>query len=137
MKQGMLPENGAGSCPESWPEGWTAAAAALRDRREALGWSLEQLADRTCIGRNHLIALESARFDRCGAPVYAIGFARAAARAMALAEAPILVAIRDGHAARRPLPVPPVAATRRRRIPDLGIASTAARLGTLLSDRRG
>jgi len=133
----MLPENGAGSWPESWPEDWTAAAAALRDRREALGWSLEQLSDRTCIGRNHLIALESARFGRCGAPVYAIGFARAAARAMALAEAPILVAIRDGHAARRPAAAPPVAVTRRRRIPNLGIASTAARLGALLSDSRG
>ncbi|RSV44320.1 helix-turn-helix domain-containing protein [Sphingomonas sp. ABOLD] len=133
MKQMMLPENGAGT----WPECWIVAAVALRDRREALGWSLEQLADRTCIGRNHLIALESARFDCCGAPIYAIGFARAAARAMALEEAPILVAIRDGHAARRPVPAPPVAATRRRRIPNLGIASTAARLGALLSDGRG
>jgi transcriptional regulator with XRE-family HTH domain len=132
MTQRALPENGAAS----WPESWTVAAAALRERREALGWSLEQLADRTCIGRNHLIALESARFDRCGAPVYAIGFARAAARAMELAEAPILVAIRDGQAARGPVAPPPAAAPRRRRIPNLGIASTAARLGTLLSNDR-
>ena len=133
MTQGMLPETGS----ESWPESWNAAAAALRDRRAALGWSLEQLADRTCIARNHLIALESARFDRCGAPVYAIGFARSVARAMELAEAPILVAIRDGHAARRRVAAPPAAPARRRRIPNLGIATTAARLGALLSNGGG
>ncbi|WP_294252569.1 helix-turn-helix transcriptional regulator [uncultured Sphingomonas sp.] len=132
MKQGMLPENG----PGLWPERWTEAAAALRDRREALGWSLEQLADRTCIGRNHLIALESARFDRCGAPIYAIGFARSVARAIDLAEAPILVAIRDGHAERQHGAAPAAASARRRRIPNLGIASTAARLAALLSDGR-
>ncbi len=132
MTQAMLSENGAAS----WPESWVVAAAALRNRREALGWSLEQLADRTCIGCNHLIALESARFDRCGAPVYAIGFARAAARAMEMAEAPILVAIRDGHAARRPVAPTTASIPRRRRIPNLGIASTAAQLGALLSDGR-
>lgn len=119
--------------------------ARQRDRRRggasrssrSIGWSLEQLADRTCIGRNHLIALESARFDRCGTPVYAIGFARAAARAMALAEAPSLVAIRDGNAARRPVAPAPAAATRRHRMPNPGIASTAARPGALFSEARG
>ncbi|MET3723951.1 helix-turn-helix domain-containing protein [Sphingomonas trueperi] len=80
----MLPENGPRSRPGGWPDSWIVAAAALRDSREALGWSLEQLADRTCIDCNHLIALESARFDRCEAPVYAIGFANTAARLGAL-----------------------------------------------------
>jgi cytoskeletal protein RodZ len=99
-----------------------------------LGLSLDQAADRTRVALNHLIALDSARFDRGEAPVYAIGFAHAAARVMELAETPILVAIRDGHAARRPDVATPTAATGSRRIPHLGITSTTARLGASLSD---
>jgi transcriptional regulator with XRE-family HTH domain len=123
--------------PENWPKSWNAAAAALRARREALGWSLDQIADRTCIARNHLVAIESARFDRCGAQVYAIGFARSVARTLQLAEGPILTAIRDGHAERRTCTASPAAAAPRRLVPNLGIAATAAALiASLLSDIR-
>ncbi len=69
MKQGMLPENGLGARVKNVRIAATAAAASLRDRRVAPGWSIDHLADRICIGRNPLIALESARFDRGGAPV--------------------------------------------------------------------
>lgn len=132
MTHSTLPEN----WPESWPESWTAAAAALRGRREALGWSLDQLADRTRIGRNHLTAIEAARFDRCGAPLYAVGFARSVARALELAEDPIVTAIRAGHAERLPSAPPPAVSAPRRLIPNLGIATTAALLVSLLSNIR-
>nr|WP_269747835.1 helix-turn-helix transcriptional regulator [Sphingomonas sp. TDK1] len=122
--------------PESWPQGWHVAATILRDRRESLGMSLDTLAERTRVGRNHLEAIESARFDRCGAPIYAVGFARAVARALELSEAPIVTAIRDGNAAHGPAAAPPGRAVRRRTIPNLGIATTAAMLASLLSDVR-
>lgn len=98
--------------------------------------SIDQLADRTCIGRHHLIAIEAGRFDRCGAPIYAIGFTRSVARTLDLAEDPILAAIRAGHAERLPAPPPPVATAPRRIIPNLGIATTAALLLSMLAGLR-
>lgn len=118
--------------PESWPEGWNAAATLLRSRRETLGMPLDVLAHRTRISHSHLCAMEAARFDRCGAPVYAVGFARAAARALDLADPPVVSAVRAGYAERAPAPVSP-ALPPRRGIPDLRIAATAALLVSLLS----
>jgi transcriptional regulator with XRE-family HTH domain len=119
--------------PESWPENWIAAATLLRCRREALGISLDALADRTRVSRSHLAAMEAARFDRCGAPIYAIGFARAAARALELADPPVTSAVRAGYAERAPAPAPAAVLPARRLIPNLGIATTAALLLSLLS----
>lgn len=124
--------------PEAWPQAWIAAASALRAEREALGLSLDQLAARTRIGRFHLEAIEAGRFDRCGAPIYAIGFTRAIARALDTAEAPIVAAIRAGNAERvPPAPVPTVPPARRGLVPNLGLATTATLLLSLLGGFRG
>lgn len=124
--------------PEAWPQAWIAAAATLRAEREALGLSLEQLAAQTRIGRFHLEAIEAGRFDRCGAPIYAIGFTRAIARALDTAEAPIVAAIRAGNTERLPpAPMPAAIPARRGRIPNLGLATTAALLLSLLGSFRG
>lgn len=123
--------------PISLPEAWVATAAALRARREALGLSLSTLADRTCIGHYHLTAIEAARFDRCGAPVYAIGFARALARALDLPEAPVIAAVRAGIAERTPAPAPMPHRAPRRLIPSLGLATTATMVLSLVSGLRG
>lgn len=125
--------------PDAWPDAWIAAAAALRTQREAAGISLDQLAERTRIGRTHLEWIEGARFDRCGAPIYAIGFARAIARTLELAETPILASIRAGHAERAPGPPEPATArpVRRSSVPSLGLVTTATFLLTLLGVVRG
>ncbi|UYY78919.1 helix-turn-helix domain-containing protein [Sphingomonas sp. R1] len=99
--------------------------------------SLDQLAARTRIGRTHLEWIEGARFDRCGAPIYAIGFARAIARTLELAETPILASIRAGHAERAPCLQAPPRPVRRAAMPSLGLATTATLLLTLLGVVRG
>ncbi|WP_294332634.1 helix-turn-helix transcriptional regulator [uncultured Sphingomonas sp.] len=124
--------------PEPWPEAWIAAAATLRAKREAIGLSLDQLAACTRIGRTHLEAIEAGRFDRCGAPIYAIGFTRSIARVLDTAEAPILAAIRAGNAERTPHPpVPATPSPARRLVPDLGFATTGTLLLSLLGASRG
>ncbi|WP_167693133.1 helix-turn-helix domain-containing protein [Sphingomonas azotifigens] len=119
------------------PESWIHAAATLRARRESVGMSLAQLASRTRIGQNYLAAIEEARFDRCGAAIYAIGFTRSVARTLELPEGPIVAAVRDGHAVAPTSAVPaPPPAPPRRLVPNLGIAATAALVLSLLGSVR-
>lgn len=87
------------------PEGWTSTADALRQAREAHGLSLEDLAARTRISCHHLSAIEQAEFDRFGAPIYAIGFARSVARALGVPEQPVVDAIKAGIAQLAPAPI--------------------------------
>lgn len=87
------------------PEAWTLTADALRRAREACGLSLDELAARTCISRHHLTAIEQAEFDRFGAPIYAVGFARSVARALGMEEQPIVDSIKAGIAQLAPAPI--------------------------------
>jgi cytoskeletal protein RodZ len=87
------------------PEGWTSTACALRQAREARGLSLDELAERTRISHHPLAAIEQAEFDRFGAPIYAIGFARSVARALGMDEQPVVDAIKAGIAQLAPAPI--------------------------------
>ena len=99
--------------------------------------SLAQLANRTRIGQNYLAAIEDARFDRCGAAIYAIGFTRSVARTLELPEGPIVAAVRDGHAGPSAIAAPaPQPMPARRLVPNLGIAATAALVLSLLGGLR-
>jgi cytoskeletal protein RodZ len=82
------------------PEEWTATAATLRSARETAGLSIETLAERTRISHHHLIAIEAARFDRCGAPIYALGFARSVARILGVPELAVAQGVKAGLAER-------------------------------------
>ncbi|MBC9033680.1 helix-turn-helix domain-containing protein [Sphingomonas sp. JC676] len=87
------------------PEGWISTADALRQAREARGLSLDELAACTRISHHHLDAIEHAEFDRCGAPIYAVGFARSVARTLGVPEQPVVDAIKAGIAQLAPVPV--------------------------------
>lgn len=91
------------------PEGWTSTADALRQAREALGLSLDELAARTRISHHHLTAIEQAEFGSV-APIYAVGFARSVARTLGVPEQPIVDSIKAGIAQLAPAPtIEPVA----------------------------
>ena len=91
------------------PEGWTLTADALREAREARGLSLEELAACTRISHHHLDAIEHAEFDRCGAPIYAVGFARSVARTLGVPEDQVVASIKAGIAQLAQLAPPPMA----------------------------
>lgn len=107
------------------PEGWTATADALRQAREACGLSLDELAARTRISHHHLAAIEEAEFGRCGAPIYAIGFARSMARALGVPEQQVVDSIKAGIAQLAPV-VPVVAPVPRSVGMTLGLSAVAA-----------
>jgi cytoskeletal protein RodZ len=92
------------------PEGWTSTADVLRQAREARGLSLDELAACTRISHHHLAAIEQAEFGSCGAPIYAVGFARSVARTLGVPEQPVVDAIKAGIAQLAPPPVAPPAA---------------------------
>ncbi|MES2097226.1 MAG: helix-turn-helix transcriptional regulator [Pseudomonadota bacterium] len=60
------------------------AGPALRNARERMGLSLDDIAGETRIAVRHLIAIEESRFDGFAAPVYALGFAHSYARSVGI-----------------------------------------------------
>ena len=106
------------------PEGWTSTADILRRAREARGLSLDELAACTRISHHHLAAIEEAEFGRCGAPIYAVGFARSVARALGVPEQPVVDSVKAGIAQLAP---PPVVAPAARSFGfTLGVSAVAA-----------
>lgn len=85
------------------------AGSRLRSAREAAGLSLGDVAARTKIAERHLSSIEQSRFEALASRTYAVGFARAYARAVGLDEVQIAQAVRDELAAadnvRQPTPV--------------------------------
>jgi transcriptional regulator with XRE-family HTH domain len=75
------------------------AGSRLRRTREAAGLSLGDIAARTKIAERHLSSIEQSRFEALASRTYAVGFARAYARAVGLDEAEIAQAVRDELAA--------------------------------------
>jgi len=79
--------------------------ATLRAERERQGLSLDEMGERTKIAKRHLLALEEGRFSDLPGKTYAVGFARSYARALGVAEAPVVEGVRDDLGASSP-PVP-------------------------------
>lgn len=71
----------------------------LRDARESLGVSLEEMADRLRINRRYLAALEEGRVRDLPGTAYAIGFVRSYAREMGMDADEMVRRFRDGAAA--------------------------------------
>ncbi|MHA6719799.1 helix-turn-helix domain-containing protein [Sphingomonas sp. RS6] len=109
------------------PEEWATTAATLRSARETAGLSLETLAERTRISHHHLIAIEAARFDRCGAPIYALGFARSVARTLGVPELTVAQGVKAGLAGRQPASIEPAPAPRRSALREIGVAASMFR----------
>ncbi|MDI7776234.1 helix-turn-helix domain-containing protein [Asticcacaulis sp. EMRT-3] len=61
-------------------------AEILREKREALGWSLDEVADITRVRRNYLEALEQAAYDVLPPRAFALGYVKAYAKALGLDE---------------------------------------------------
>lgn len=70
------------------------AGARLRRAREAAGLSLADIAARTKIAERHLASIEQGRFGDLASSTYAVGFARAYARAVDLDEIELAQAVR-------------------------------------------
>lgn len=64
--------------------------AAIREARERLGISIEELASRTRLGRQTLEAMEHDDFDQLLEPVYVRGYYRKCARILELQEQPLI-----------------------------------------------
>ncbi|MGQ0529139.1 MAG: helix-turn-helix domain-containing protein [Panacagrimonas sp.] len=64
--------------------------AAIREARERLGISIEELASRTRLGRQTLEAMEHDDFDQLLEPVYVRGYYRKCARILDLQEQPLI-----------------------------------------------
>jgi cytoskeletal protein RodZ len=75
------------------------AGERLRAARQALGLSLDDLAQRTRIPLRHLEALENASYEGLPSPTYAVGFARAYARVVGEDEVRIANDVRADTAA--------------------------------------
>lgn len=70
------------------------AGAALRAEREAQGLSLDDITARTRVPVRHLEAVEAGDYKALPSPTYAVGFARAYARAIGLPDAPVAAQVR-------------------------------------------
>ena len=62
----------------------------LRNRRQQMGLSLEQVAERTKIRKTHLHALEEENFDELPGKVYVVGFLQNYARFLEMPAEPLL-----------------------------------------------
>lgn len=81
------------------------AGVRLRDARKAQGLSIADVAARTRIPIRHLEAIETSSYDELPSPTYAIGFAKAYARAVDADEVEIAREVRaEAGAPRRPTP---------------------------------
>ena len=80
----------------------------LRLAREAKGLDLDEVAARTRIPQRHLEAIEQGEFSRLPSTTYAVGFARAYARAVGADEPSIAADVRAAIAVKwdRPAPTP-------------------------------
>lgn len=84
------------------------AGERLRLAREAKGLDLDEVAARTRIPQRHLEAIEQGEFSRLPSTTYAVGFARAYARAVGADEPSIAADVRAAIAVKwdRPAPTP-------------------------------
>lgn len=101
------------------------AGGRLRSAREAAGLSRSDIASRTKIAERHLLAIEENRFADLAARTYAVGFARAYARALGLDEAEIAALVRgqlDAEDIDRPVTMPSFEPGDPARVPPVRVA---------------
>jgi cytoskeletal protein RodZ len=106
------------------------AGAALRARREEAGLDLEEVARRTRVPLRHLQAIEANEYGSLPSVTYAVGFARAYARAVGADEVAVAADARrevERLGRRRPEHEPFVTADPAR-VPSRGLAAVAAGL---------
>lgn len=77
------------------PRGSYSAGSQLRAAREAAGLSRADIASRTKVAERHLLSIEEDRLGDLAARTYAVGFARAYARAVGLDEKVIAAKVRE------------------------------------------
>lgn len=104
--------------------------ATLRAAREAQGLSLAEVGARTRVPLRHLEAIEAADYAALPAPTYAVGFARAYARAVGADEVAVAKAARVevDRLGRRQPEYEPYEVTDPARVPSRGVAILAAGL---------
>ena len=106
----------------------------LREAREALGLTLADIANRTRVPMRHLEAIEQGEFAAMHSSTYAIGFAKAYARAVGLDEKAIGGEVRNSPQ----LPLPAATAYEAyeprdaKRLPSRGVATAAGAIAVLL-----
>lgn len=71
------------------------AGGMLRAAREAMGWSTQELAERTNIKEQHIVSIEEMRADSLPSQPYTMGFVRAYAREVALPEEALMARFRQ------------------------------------------
>lgn len=97
--------------------------ARLRQGREALGLSIAEVGQRTRVPLRHLEAIEATDFAALPSPTYAIGFARAYARAVGLDDVEIARDVRAEVAKiQRPPEYEPYETADPARVPSRGVA---------------
>lgn len=106
----------------------------LRSAREAQGIDLAEIAARTRIPQRHLEAIEASNFSGLPSVTYALGFAKAYARAVGADEVDIARALRRelGENPERAAPVPTYEMEDPRRVPPSGLAWGAALVALLV-----
>lgn len=106
----------------------------LREAREGLGLTLADIAARTRVPMRHLEAIELGDYSGLPSSTYAIGFAKAYARAVGIDEKAIGLEVRDNPHA----PITPVTNYEAyqpgdvRRLPSRGVAMVAGAIAVLL-----
>lgn len=106
----------------------------LREAREAQGLTLADIANRTRVPTRHLEAIENGDYASMPSPTYAIGFAKAYARAVGLDEKAIAGEVRNNPQ----LPLAPVTDYEAyqprdaKRVPSVGLATVAGLIGVLV-----
>jgi cytoskeleton protein RodZ len=107
----------------------------LRAAREAQGLSRGDIAAQTRVAERHLISIEENRFSELAAPTYALGFARAYAKAVGLDENEIAARVRrelDAQPQHAPKPLPSFEPGDPARVPPTRIAWAAGLLAVVV-----
>lgn len=132
---GHGPGEKGGGLPGAPPAAPLSTGAALRERREQQGLDLTEVARRTRVPIRHLQAIEAGDYGSLPSVTYAVGFARAYARAVGANEVSVAAEVRrdvDRLGRRRPEYEPYVTADPAR-VPSRGLAAVAAGLAVAVA----
>lgn len=110
------------------------AGETLREAREAQGLSLDEVGARTRVPLRHLEAVEAGDYRSLPSTTYAVGFARAYARAVGLPDAPVASQVRAelGRIGPRQPEYTPYEMADPKRVPSRGVAIVATGLALAL-----
>lgn len=84
-----------GTSPAPPPAAPATAGNMLRSAREARGLTLDEVGARTRVPLRHLVAIEASDYPQLPSPTYAVGFAKAFARAVGADEVAVAAKVRD------------------------------------------